>query len=51
MIESPAENPALRGVAAAIAGSQRRREGGDWEVGFSEEDFRRPMGGIPRKRP
>lgn len=39
MIESPAENSALRG-AAAIAGRQRRREGKDGEVDFSEEDFR-----------
>lgn len=40
MIESPAENPALRGGAAAIAGRQRRREGKDGKVDFSEEDFR-----------
>jgi hypothetical protein len=40
MIESPAENPALRGAAAAIAGRQRRRKGKDGEVDFSEEDFR-----------
>ncbi len=39
MIESPAENTALRGAAAAIAGRQRRREGEDWE-GFSEDEFR-----------
>jgi hypothetical protein len=40
MIESPAENPALRGAAAAISGRQRRRRGEDGEVDFSEEDFR-----------
>ena len=40
MVESPAENTALRGSAAAIAGRQRRREGEDGEVDFSEEDFR-----------
>jgi len=40
MIESPVENPALRGGAAAIAGRQRRREGDGQGVDFSEEDFR-----------
>lgn len=40
MIASPAENQALRGAAAAIAGRQKRRDGEDEKVNFTEEDFR-----------
>lgn len=39
LIESPAENTALRGAAAAVAGQQRRRRGKDEEVDFSKENF------------